>query len=271
MLCIGGMGLCTTNARADWYASATYSPGSAYIGDTVNLQFNLKNTGGSTFQIERASMNVEWGSATTTRTMTGAVAIAPGSTGMVSCSFTVPQVSPGTYTMLVTIKAKAVGDLFASTDSYRCNLAVKEVPPLSVSVQASKTSGQAPLSTTLSCSVNGGVGPYEYQWTLGDGTTSTQSTVSHKYSKGGMFTAVLVVHDSRGQISSDSVIINVQANPMDLSDTSGGINPLLLLGVAGLIAGVIIVVAITMLKKKASPPMPPYQPPLQPPVQPPVH
>jgi len=55
-----------------------------------------------------------------------------------------------------------------------------------------------------------------YEWSFGDGGKATGETVSHSYSKGGKYTAILTVDDGRGtpcSTSSDVVYVNVNSRP----------------------------------------------------------
>ncbi|MDW5564148.1 MAG: PKD domain-containing protein [Methanomassiliicoccus sp.] len=215
------MSACTSNASA-WSGSASSSPTSAYIGDTINYVFTLMNTGDTTLQVNSAKLTIDWGAVSTTRDLTGTVALAPGTSGQLTCSFKVPEVAANIYTVTISINGKAVGDLFAGTKTYTNVLTIKVVPPLTVSVTSAKTSGQAPMTVNLDATPSGGVKEFTYHWTFGDGSTSSLQSPSYTYTKGGTYTATCLVTDSKGQTASDSITVSVTGNPTDITDTSSG-------------------------------------------------
>ena len=84
--------------------------------------------------------------------------------------------------------------------------------PPTVSIGASSTAGVAPLNVTFSSSASDPDGSIvAYNWTFGDGMSSTAVSPSHTYSAGS-FTARLTVTDNAGSIASASLTINV-SNP----------------------------------------------------------
>ena len=78
------------------------------------------------------------------------------------------------------------------------------------SVVASATSGQAPVEITFdgsgSSDTNGD--SLSFAWDLGDGTTSTDTTVVHTYTAAGDYSVVLTVSDGL-ESASDSVIVSI--------------------------------------------------------------
>lgn len=65
---------------------------------------------------------------------------------------------------------------------------------------ANRTSGPAPLAVTFSSagSADPEGGALTYQWTFGDGGTSTAANPSHTYTANGDYTATLTVRDPEG-------------------------------------------------------------------------
>jgi PKD repeat protein len=85
------------------------------------------------------------------------------------------------------------------------------IPPLTASVFAAPTIGEAPLPVSFDAGGSGGVAPYTFAWEFGDGTTGAGATVNHTYSAGGPFTATVTVTDSEGRSVVQSTPILVEA------------------------------------------------------------
>jgi PKD repeat protein len=75
---------------------------------------------------------------------------------------------------------------------------------------ASRTFGRAPLRITFWARIKGGIRPYAYRWSFGDGGVSSTREPTHKYSLPGAYTATLTLSDSKGARGSASVIITVR-------------------------------------------------------------
>ena len=74
---------------------------------------------------------------------------------------------------------------------------VKGVAPLYVAFDASQSSDADGYIAT-------------YSWSFGDGTTSSEASITHVYDQTGTYTATLTVIDDKGALNSKSVIIEVQ-------------------------------------------------------------
>jgi len=102
-------------------------------------------------------------------------------------------------------------------------------PPLSASVVPSVTSGVIPLTVLFAGSGTGGTSSYSYNWTFGDGTTSTSQNPTHVYSSAGTYAATLTVTDSHGTTAAAGATI--RASPPLRAIASGnpttGVAPLL--------------------------------------------
>ena len=79
------------------------------------------------------------------------------------------------------------------------------------------TAGAAPdrlvvhNATTLSCNATGGVAPYTYHWSFGDGNASGGRTVRHTYDSAGAYAATCAVTDFL--LSSASATVPVRVDP----------------------------------------------------------
>jgi chitodextrinase len=87
---------------------------------------------------------------------------------------------------------------------------------LAASASADPKSGPAPLSVNFSGRATGGIPPYAYKWSFGDGQTSSSQNPSHTYSAPGNFTAILTVKDSQNATATDSSAITVAGFPSPL-------------------------------------------------------
>lgn len=84
--------------------------------------------------------------------------------------------------------------------------------PPQVSIGATPTSGTSPLNSGFTSSASDPDGAIvSYNWTFGDGHTSTAVAPSHVYQTAGSYTARLTVTDNAGAASSASLAINVSA------------------------------------------------------------
>ena len=80
---------------------------------------------------------------------------------------------------------------------------------LSASVNASPNPVSAGQVVTLTCKTAGGTPPYTYAWTLGDGSTSTASSLSHMYSTPGAMAVVCTVTDNLSVQASATITVMV--------------------------------------------------------------
>jgi len=76
-------------------------------------------------------------------------------------------------------------------------------------------------SVTFTASASGGTSPYTYDWSFGDGATSTGNPATHSYSTAAMYSPQLTVRDSVGATVSVTHSITVtQPAPPDFSITA---------------------------------------------------
>lgn len=80
-----------------------------------------------------------------------------------------------------------------------------------VSITVSKTSGIAPLTVQFTSSAKDADGQVVgYNWTFGDGESSSQASPSHLYKSAGNYTARLTVSDNQGATASAEIVIGVK-------------------------------------------------------------
>ncbi len=97
----------------------------------------------------------------------------------------------GTYTVGLTV-TDAVGTSFVAN-----SLTINVHPSLGVVASATPTSGLARLKVTFVAAATGGLGPFTYSWSFGDGATGTGPNVAHTY-EAGTYQPTLTVHDAAG-------------------------------------------------------------------------
>ncbi len=132
---------------------------------------------------------------------------ASASTLQLSCTPT----SPGSFLVNVTV----TDSNSISAVSSSLTLIVLGIPPtLSVTAQASPTSGTAPLGVVFTAVSQGGAPPVVFSWDFGDGSRGVGPTAAHTYGAGGQFVAEVWANDSQGGSAVTSVTVSVSAPPL---------------------------------------------------------
>ena len=254
--------LFSPNVAASWSGNVSFSPASIYAGvyDTITYTFTSTGTQGST-NIVDFKASYDWMASGTYYDLGGANAIPDGGTATFTNSFTAPS-AVGAHAMTLTITAQATGDFFQSTKTYTGTINIASVPALQLSIAANPNNGQAPLSVSFSSTVTGGLGPYSYEWTLGDGGTSASPNPTYTYQSAGTYTATLVVTDSQGTPTHEYVTVSVTA-PGFGSGVMSSQGLLILILIVAIVVIVAVVVAALALRRRKSPqpPQPPPPPP----------
>jgi len=111
---------------------------------------------------------------------------------------TVSGLAPGDYTVVVQ-------DDNSCTDTIRFTVPYRSY--VDVAVQPSQTEGCVPHLVQW-VALPSGVGPYTYQWDLGDGTTANDPVVQHVYLVEGSYTVTLIVRNADG--CADTATASVQ-------------------------------------------------------------
>ena len=110
----------------------------------------------------------------------------------------------GTYTATLTVR-----DSSAQTSTATARVVVS--PSLAASASATPTGGDAPLAVAFTGASTGGLAPFSYTWTFGDGTTSASLSPGHTYSAAGTYAAGFSVTDAnRVKVSATAITIVVQ-------------------------------------------------------------
>jgi PKD repeat protein len=115
---------------------------------------------------------------------------------------------PGTYTVSLSVRNKA-GQTFTADP---VTITVQGVPPDPIAIEASPTSGNAPLTVNFN-TVNNSAGVIrKYWWLFGDGTGAADvASATHTYTVPGTYTVSLSVRNKAGQtFAADPIDILVQ-------------------------------------------------------------
>jgi len=121
---------------------------------------------------------------------------------------------PGSYFFqaALTTDANTLRDL---TLTNGVSLVVGARGSFSASVAGQPTAGAAPLTVAFTSTLTGGVAPYLYAWTFGDGTTSTVANPRKTYSAPGVYLVTLTVTDAEARtvVSNPVTIIVLRDSP----------------------------------------------------------
>ena len=97
------------------------------------------------------------------------------------------------------------------------DLLVSASSSLACSIAAAQTNGTGPLDDTFLGLASGGLPPYAFTWSFGDGSNSSTGTLAqHRYWFPGAYWAVLAVRDSGGNQTSSGIRVVVQSPALQL-------------------------------------------------------
>src|SRR5437016_1021480 len=176
-------------------ASFTFSPSSPQAGQQVS--FTGSASGGT------SPYSYGW-------------SFGDGLTGSGS-SVTHTYLSAGTYTIVLNVKD---GSSPQQTATSQQSITVTSPPPaLTASFTYDLSSPQVGEIVSFNGSASGGVSPYSYSWSFGDGITGTGSSVTHAYASAGSFMVVLTVKDSGSpqQTTTSQQSITISTSPLALT------------------------------------------------------
>ena len=92
--------------------------------------------------------------------------------------------------------------------------AIQSTPgPLIVSATAGSNVVDVGQQASFTCAPVGGLPPYTYSWTFGDGTTGVGASLSHIYSSSGTMTVGCTVTDTLGTTATDHTDVTVVTDP----------------------------------------------------------
>jgi hypothetical protein len=122
----------------------------------------------------------------------------------------------------------------------------------------------APTSVSTSTSINfsaqaiGGITPYVFSWSFGDGTSASGPTSAHSYATPGNFTVTLIASDSSNQTASTSQVVDVHSAQQPPGGggvcvlcSLGPLLPMLFILTIGIASGLSTVVAVFFARKRS--------------------
>jgi PKD repeat protein len=114
-----------------------------------------------------------------------------------------PYTTAGNYTANLTIRD-------ASGISQSWSFPIQAVRDLTAAPSATPVRGQTPLMIDFTAGDTGGLGPYSFDWSFGDGSAnSTIADPIHTYSVAGAFSAQFKVSDSLGDVARGTILVSV--------------------------------------------------------------
>ncbi|MEM4711036.1 MAG: PKD domain-containing protein, partial [Candidatus Woesearchaeota archaeon] len=108
---------------------------------------------------------------------------------------------PSDYLQAGNYYVRVYANDFFGSDNHIITLKVQNITTLITGTcEAEPTTGNIPLTTELTATINGGTGTYKYQWTFGDGTTknTTTNNIFHTYNKTGTYKPQVKITDNKG-------------------------------------------------------------------------
>lgn len=196
-----------------WSGNGSFSPFNVYQGVQTQFTFHIVNQASGSLDVYWVFVHFCWnanGVGYYFKPNDGtSVTITGGGSHDFPANILVDQTTTGNCAVTVSVNGQAVGDLYKETATYNELINVLQVPPLQLSITANPSTGEAPLNVQFSSYVSGGIAPYSYAWSFGDGATDTSSAPQHPYQNAGSYTATLVVSDSQGTQKSTTTMVTV--------------------------------------------------------------
>ena len=135
------------------------------------------------------------------------------------------DIAAANYRLLSSSPYKNAGtdglDIGANQDSIEAAIGGQQVPPVptnqppQVTINATAASGVAPLTVGFTANASDPDGSISaFDWSFGDGGTSTMPTVSHLYQTAGTYTARITVTDNLGSTATDTMVVTISNPPL---------------------------------------------------------
>ncbi|TMI13991.1 PKD domain-containing protein [Candidatus Bathyarchaeota archaeon] len=131
--------------------------------------------------------------------------------------------TPGTFTVTLTVT-----DSSTPTQSATATHTVTVSAKLAADFTFSPTTPTVGQTVTFTSTVTGGVTPYTYSWTFGDGGTSAVANPTHAYASAGSFTVTLTVTDTSipAQTATASHVVTTAGATFSIAANPTSVGPL---------------------------------------------
>jgi|SRR2546421_3615384 len=262
-LAIGLVFLAASASALHWSGSGSFGPTSAYQGATTTFTFTIHNQASGTLDVSYVYVHFCWQATNyyyyfkpndgTT------VPVSGGGSRDFSDAIPVDQTTLGNCAVSVLVNGQATGDLYKETATYSISISILQVPPLQVSIAANPNNGQAPLAVSFTSTVTGGLAPYTYAWTFGDGGVSSAAEPSYSYQTTGTYTVTLVVSDSMSNQKTGTATVTVTTPGLG-GGVPSGLGVIVLFIIAILAIGVLVGVIVVIRRRRDVPPRLPPSP-----------
>jgi PKD repeat protein len=91
-------------------------------------------------------------------------------------------------------------------------------PPFSINATATPSSGPVPVSVAFSSQASGGLAPYYYNWSFGDGSANaTDPSVNHTYRWVAVFHVNVTAVDVLGEIATKTLTVDATPAPLTVA------------------------------------------------------
>jgi hypothetical protein len=146
----------------------------------------------------------------------GGYASATTITTQATTDYTLNGLSSGTgysFYLLTTDQCMGYSGCGAPSSSSSNVISFGTTVPLSASATAKPSAVDTGQLLSFSCSAGGGVAPYNYSWTFGNGATGSGQNPSYSYNSQGIQDAVCTVRDNSGDSATSPVTVAVDPAP----------------------------------------------------------
>ncbi len=220
----------TSTAPGSLAVSASYEGDAEHLASTSPLVFVTINDRETSTTVACAPSTLTMGddaicSATVTDTSPGATTTPTGNvtfTSTGSCVLTGAGVSA---TCSTNIASTAVGSLsvyasYLGDSTHNASSAITTVnivpppsPPLTADFAFNPPTPRVGQAVNFTATSTGGLPPYSYSWSFGDGSTGSGNPSSHAYESANTYSVVLVVMDANGTAFSETKLLTVIVSP----------------------------------------------------------